>query len=107
MRGGTPHASSDENVGAEQLHKDGWTSLACELLERDASHLFFRRQPPGSGPRCAHLAPGHTELIEQFEFAPQLRAGDFSSQQLPILLDGLQDLLRGLVEKLDSKMAHA
>ena len=55
----------------------------------------------------ANLAAGDSELVEQLQLAPQLRTGDFTSEQLAILPNRLFHLRGRFVKEFDSEMAHA
>ena len=55
----------------------------------------------------AHLAARDAELIEQFQFAPELRAGNFAPQQLPIFRDGADDFLGIFIQKFHAEIADA
>ena len=52
-----------------------------------------------------HLPARDAELVEQFQFAPQLRAGNFAAQKLAVFGDGALDCLRRFVEKFHAEIA--
>jgi hypothetical protein len=54
-----------------------------------------------------HLPAGDAELVEQFQLAPELRAGNFAAQKLPVFCDGALDFLWRFVEKFHAEILHA
>ena len=54
-----------------------------------------------------HLAAGDAELVEEFEFAPELGAGDFAAEELAVFGDGAGDFFGSFGEEFDAEVAHA
>ena len=54
-----------------------------------------------------HLAAGDAELVEELQFAPELRAGNFAAQQLAVSARWSRPLAGSLVQEFDAEMPHA
>src|SRR5438445_108072 len=54
----------------------------------------------------SHRPARHAELADQFQLAPELRAGDLAGQELAILADRLFHLVGSFIDKLHPEMPH-
>ncbi len=114
------------DVGPElhgpDVHESGFDELDFNLRDKSAGQLLFvlghqtRRIPRAFTRYCSDLSQAQSsgdlpardaKLIQQFQFAPELRAGNFSTQELAIFCNRLRHLFRRFVQKFDTEMPHA
>ena len=64
--------------------------------------------PRGGGQRPGlHRAAGDAKLVDEFELAPELRAGDLAAQEPLVLVDRTGEFLHRLIDELHTEAARA
>src|SRR5215472_17960828 len=84
------------------------TVLANHLTTwpKQIARIAIGFKPCKTAKSFTHLAARDAELVEQFQFSPELRTGDFAAQKLAVFRNCLRDYIRRFVQKLHAEMSH-
>src|SRR5207248_10496845 len=66
-----------------------------------------RSRSGSTGSLARKLAAGDTKLVLKFQLTPELRAGNFAGEQLPVFRNDQADVLGSFIKEFEPEMARA